>query len=90
MLGRDLPCHCHIHTPERPKRLSTACDSTTCHSRLEFDRSRATRALVTDLAIFDIDAVIARHYRFTDEELDFVVNYDIKYRVGAEDADAEE
>jgi len=24
------------------------------------------------------------HYGFTDEELDFVVNYDIKYRMGAE------
>jgi hypothetical protein len=26
--------------------------------------------------------VIAQHYGFTDEELDFVVHYDIKYRVG--------
>ena len=32
-----------------------------------------------------IDMVLARHYGFTDEELDFIVNYDIKYRVGAED-----
>ncbi len=33
-----------------------------------------------------IDAVLAEHYDFTDEELDFIVNYDIKYRMGAEAA----
>ena len=31
-----------------------------------------------------IDAALARHYGFTDEELDFIVNYDIKYRLGAD------
>ena len=36
--------------------------------------------------IDEIDKVLAKHYRLTDEELDFVVNYDIKYRLGA-DAD---
>ena len=30
-----------------------------------------------------IDAALARHYGFTDEEFDFIVNYDIKYRLGA-------
>ena len=34
--------------------------------------------------IDDIDAVLACHYGFTEEELDFIINYDIKYRVGAE------
>jgi hypothetical protein len=37
----------------------------------------------------EIDAVLARHYGFTAEELDFIVNYDIKYRLGA-DADEDE
>ena len=37
-----------------------------------------------------IDTVLARHYGFTGEELDFIINYDIKYRVGAEDASDEE
>ena len=27
-----------------------------------------------------IDEVIAQHYGFTEEELDFIINYDIKYR----------
>jgi hypothetical protein len=26
--------------------------------------------------------VLAKHYGFTDEELDFIINYDIKYRMG--------
>ena len=29
-----------------------------------------------------IDHVLAKHYGFTDEELDFIINYDIKYRMG--------
>ncbi len=30
----------------------------------------------------EIDRVLAKHYGFTDEELDFIINYDIKYRLG--------
>jgi hypothetical protein len=36
-----------------------------------------------------IDHVLAKHYGFTDEELDFIINYDIKYRMG-KDAEGEE
>ena len=32
--------------------------------------------------IDQIDQVLAKHYGFTDEELDFIINYDIKYRMG--------
>ncbi len=32
--------------------------------------------------IVEIDRVLAKHYDFTDEELDFIINYDIKYRMG--------
>lgn len=32
--------------------------------------------------IDEIDSVIARHCKFTDEELDYIINYDIKYRMG--------
>ncbi len=31
-----------------------------------------------------IDMVLAEHYGFTEEELDFIINYDIKYRMGKE------
>jgi hypothetical protein len=32
---------------------------------------------------------LAGHYGFTDEELDFLINYDIKYRMGQESGDDE-
>ena len=34
--------------------------------------------------IDEIDELLARHYGFTEEELDFIINYDIKYRMGDE------
>ena len=34
--------------------------------------------------IDEIDKVLAELYGFTDEELDFIINYDIKYRMGAD------
>ena len=34
--------------------------------------------------IDEIDHVLAEHYGFTEEELDFIINYDIKYRMGRE------
>jgi hypothetical protein len=42
--------------------------------------------------IDSIDRVLAAHYGFTEEELDFIINYDIKYRMGrdAESADEDE
>ena len=30
----------------------------------------------------EIDRILAQHYSFTNEELDFIINYDIKYRMG--------
>ena len=34
--------------------------------------------------IDEIDTVLAKHYSFTEDELDFIINYDIKYRMGKE------
>lgn len=34
--------------------------------------------------IDEIDRVLAKHYGLTDEDLDFIINYDIKYRMGLE------
>ncbi len=34
--------------------------------------------------IDEIDKVLAKHYGFSEEELDFIINYDIKYRMGDE------
>lgn len=40
---------------------------------------RASKAIIDE-----IDTVLAGHYGFTNEELDFIINYDIKYRMGKE------
>ena len=34
--------------------------------------------------------VLAERYGFTDEELDFIINYDIKYRMGREASEESE
>jgi len=34
-----------------------------------------------------IDRVLGEHYGFTAEELDFIINYDIKYRLGADEGE---
>ena len=39
---------------------------------------------LSKLIIDEIDKVLAKHYGFTEEELDFIINYDIKYRMGEE------
>lgn len=40
--------------------------------------------------IDEIDGALAAHYGFTDEELDFIINYDIKYRMGKNEGEEEE
>ena len=37
----------------------------------------------------EIERVLAQHYGFTDEELDFIINCDIKYRMGQEASEDE-
>lgn len=37
----------------------------------------------------DIDIILAKHYGFSQEELNFIMNYDIKYRMSKE-AESEE
>jgi hypothetical protein len=36
-----------------------------------------------------VDRVLAKHYGFTEEELDFIINYDIKYRMGKDSEEGE-
>ena len=40
--------------------------------------------------IDEMDRVLARYYGLTDDELDFIINYDIKYRMGEELFEEEE
>ena len=36
---------------------------------------------MTKPIIDEIDELLAKHYGFTEEELDSIINYDIKYRL---------
>lgn len=49
--------------------------------RVEYDEYHPNRSKAI---IDEIDKILAEHYDFTDEELDFIINYDIKYRMGDE------
>jgi hypothetical protein len=40
------------------------------------------RPSISKPIIEGIDRLLAAHYRLTEEELDFIVSYDIKYRMG--------
>ena len=62
------------------------------HSRRKETFYKATGRVVYDEyypklskpIIDEIDELLAKHYGFTEEELDFIINYDIKYRMGDE------
>ena len=62
------------------------------HSQRKETRYKATGKVIYDefdqkpsKPIVDkIDRALAEHYGFTEEELDFIINYDIKYRMGRE------
>ena len=45
---------------------------------------QSTYPRLSKAIIDEIDCVLAEHYGFTAEELDFIINYDIKYRMGRE------
>ena len=62
------------------------CITTQQGHKIEYDE---IKALLSKSIIDEIDAVLAKHYGFTDEELDFIVNYDIKYRMGQDGDDAD-
>jgi hypothetical protein len=55
-----------------------------------FGCRRDRRVSKSNHIIDEIDRVLAAHYGFTDEELDFIINYDIKYRMGRDMDEPEE
>ncbi len=64
---------------KRNARLKTAVYQST--GKIKYDEYYASKSKPV---IDEIDRVLAKHYGFTDEELDFIINYDIKYRMGRE------
>jgi Eco57I restriction-modification methylase len=82
--------------------LSTLTDSLMCdfkrHSRMLEMRYESLGKMTIQCiypryskSIIDgIDRVLAQHYCFTGQELDFIINYDIKYRMGRDNGDESE
>lgn len=53
-------------------------------NKISYDEFYVSRS---KLVIDEIGRVLAKNYGFTDEELDFIINYDIKYRMGSQAED---
>jgi hypothetical protein len=68
-------------------RTSKLGDYNRKKGRYVFDRFFPHR---TKPMIDKIDILLAKHYGLTEEELDFILNYDIKYRLGIRSESAEE
>jgi hypothetical protein len=73
------------------KKLNCLFDRLMCDYRdNSFVRKRADcefqefRPSLSKVVIDQIDSVISEHYGFSPDELDFIINYDIKYRMGSD------
>ena len=73
------------------KRLSADCEKNSFERKMTYSHDTLTvQCIVPKFCkhiIDEIDRVLARHYGLTEEELDFIINYDIKYRMGAADTE---
>ena len=67
-----------LHTELLDSAIQYRIESRTRGSSTTFTYQNANSKSTLD----QIDRVLAKHYGFTDEELDFIINYDIKYRMG--------
>jgi hypothetical protein len=73
------------HTSTLSKDLQLHANRKTIQTKeghkIEYDELDASKSKPI---IDQIDTLLAKHYGFTDEELDYIINYDIKYRMGSE------
>ena len=89
----DFPFDSTKMTKDTSNRLATTAISLMIH--LKAHAQRRVRNQKTTVVEYDefspssakpiidqIDRALAQHYGFTDEETDFIINYDIKYRMG--------
>jgi hypothetical protein len=63
---------------------------TTRNTKTDEIEIEAFKMSMSKTVLDQIDRVLAKHYGFTEEELDFIINYDIKYRMGRDGGEAEE
>jgi hypothetical protein len=91
---KSFPINCELSTlSQKAKLLSSEYIKDIKTNKLEKEKvSKKTGHIVYEefyprkskTIIDKIDTVLAEHYNFTEAELDFIINYDIKYRMGKE------
>ena len=69
----------HLQTDIDSNSFTTTRNTADDDIEIESFKVNASKNLIDE-----IDKVLAKHYGFTEEELDFIINYDIKYRMGDE------
>ncbi|MCC8039334.1 MAG: Eco57I restriction-modification methylase domain-containing protein [Bacteroidales bacterium] len=74
----DLFCHYEADLRKNKSR-STTNNKNSGEIQQDFYYVKQSKVIIDE-----IDKVLAKHYGFTEEELDFIINYDIKYRMGDE------
>ena len=82
---RDRLCNSLLHSLESNSETHVRNQKTTGRTEIQLFRVKPVKPIIDK-----IDTSLARHYGFTDEELDFIINYDIKYRMGDELNNSEE
>jgi hypothetical protein len=73
-LGKNLDKD--LRTNASRKTIATKSNDTISYDEFVVGKSKPI--------IDQIDTLLAQHYGFTPEELDYIINYDIKYRMGGE------
>lgn len=86
-----VPVPCSIKTEKNVSELADKFLSSLYKHAKTIARNRADGTIQNEVnfdvgkskpIMDEIDQVLARHYGFTEEEQDFIINYDIKYRMG--------
>jgi hypothetical protein len=79
-LHQDIRNHAHMST----RNTRANADKPRASHQIELEEYHLHYA---KSIIDEIDRVLARHYGFSDDELDFIINYEIKYRLGQRQAE---
>jgi len=75
----DILCDKYEESLRKNKKRSVTQNKSTGEIVQDFYFCKMSKPIIDE-----IDKVLAKHYGFTEEELDFIINYDIKYRMGDE------
>ena len=73
----------YVNDLQANSRMHVRNQQTTGRTETQLFKVRESKHIIDE-----IDAALAPHYGFSEEELDFLINYEIKFRLGADDGGA--